>query len=77
MSFDKAFFSKTNFECVQAAGVEGCKTTDSTYLHWVDCAVFIPNIFTPNDDNINDAWSVHFGSVRQIKIEVLNRWGNI
>ncbi|MBK8845339.1 MAG: gliding motility-associated C-terminal domain-containing protein [Bacteroidetes bacterium] len=54
---------------------QGCKTADSTYLHWLDCNIFIPNVFTPNNDNFNDTWQVYYGSVKQISIQILNRWG--
>jgi len=58
---------------------DGCITTDQMVIR-VDESVnlFIPNIFTPNDDGINDIWSLSESS----NIEMINhfsiydRWGN-
>ncbi|MBK9283257.1 MAG: gliding motility-associated C-terminal domain-containing protein [Sphingobacteriaceae bacterium] len=38
----------------------------------------IPNIFTPNNDNVNDVWSIKFpfGSTLS-SVEVYNRWGTL
>src|SRR5690606_3659085 len=40
--------------------------------------VFIPNIFTPNNDNINDIFEIfHNNSVVKIlRLEIFDRWGN-
>ncbi|WP_343635774.1 gliding motility-associated C-terminal domain-containing protein [Fluviicola sp.] len=36
----------------------------------------IPNIFTPNNDGINDLWSLPFSDASK-KVSILNRWGNL
>lgn len=39
--------------------------------------VSIPNVFTPNNDNLNDFVSISFQGVKSIKGVILNRWGNV
>lgn len=36
---------------------------------------FIPNVFTPNRDGLNDFFSIDFSSVTKFEIEIYNRWG--
>lgn len=36
--------------------------------------VNIPNVFTPNDDGINDTWNLI--STSELEVHILNRWGN-
>jgi gliding motility-associated-like protein len=38
-------------------------------------SVILPNIFTPNSDNINDLYDVGLKSVRQFNLQIYNRWG--
>lgn len=37
--------------------------------------VWIPNAFTPNNDDINDVWNVMSDYVADFHLEVYNRWG--
>ena len=40
--------------------------------------VVIPNIFSPNDDNINDIWTVNtFNESQIIDCNIYDRWGNL
>jgi gliding motility-associated-like protein len=36
---------------------------------------FIPNVFTPNNDGVNDYFGVIYDGNENIKVEVYNRWG--
>jgi gliding motility-associated-like protein len=47
-----------------------------------DCDIpgvsFAPNVITPNNDNVNDYFSVVYnGNVKSSELQILNRWGNI
>ncbi|MBL7807324.1 MAG: gliding motility-associated C-terminal domain-containing protein [Saprospiraceae bacterium] len=58
-----------------------CQITDSLEIKFADCGpaqVFAPNVFTPNDDGINDAWEVYTQSgVFPLYCRVYDRWGNL
>ena len=42
--------------------------------------IYIPNIFSPNDDGINDKFALSFGSDLQVTAmtgSIFDRWGNL
>lgn len=60
----------------------GCPTTHTTQIIFEDCsiedyAVFIPNVFTPNNDNINDFFAISIMGGYLTEGFIINRWGNI
>lgn len=38
--------------------------------------LMIPNVFSPNGDNINDYWEVLYSGKESFEMEVFDRWGN-
>jgi gliding motility-associated-like protein len=36
----------------------------------------IPNVFTPNNDGINDDFSINLKNIKSITCNIINRWGN-
>lgn len=45
-------------------------------INVLDC--FVPNVFTPNNDGINDYWFVDLGDdVTNVRVNIYNRWGQI
>ena len=41
------------------------------------CNIYVPNLFTPNNDAINDHWEVLANCpFRQYSLEIYNRWGS-
>lgn len=38
---------------------------------------FIPNVFTPNADNVNDTFKIELGEATTIDFKLYNRWGNL
>jgi gliding motility-associated-like protein len=57
----------------------GCTATDSIRIAIKkDREVFIPNAFTPNDDLLNDGFTVYAGTdVKEIaSMDIFDRWGN-
>tara|TARA_B100001287_G_scaffold24073_1_gene17555 strand:+ start:2879 stop:6274 length:3396 start_codon:yes stop_codon:yes gene_type:complete len=42
-----------------------------------DPIVFVPNVFTPNQDGTNEQFIIETENVASIELIILNRWGNI
>jgi gliding motility-associated-like protein len=64
-----------------AVSEAGCLTSDSIHISVIkNRDVYIPNVFTPNDDGVNDSFSI-FGTVPNIQkinhLTVFNRWGAV
>lgn len=57
-----------------AVSKAGCRDTVDTVVH-VKEWIFIPNVFTPNGDGINDVFHVTAASMKTYHIEIFNRWG--
>jgi len=57
----------------------GCTDTDSlTILVQKVRDVYVPNVFSPNDDGENDRFTVYGGpEVLEVKLEVFSRWGEL
>jgi gliding motility-associated-like protein len=59
----------------------GCPTTHTAQIIFEDCsiedyAVFIPNVFTPNNDKVNDFFSISIMGGFLAEGYIVNRWGN-
>lgn len=37
----------------------------------------IPNVFTPNGDNVNDMFTIKSTGVKEIQLQIFNRWGQL
>ena len=59
----------TGLPCEEPPGMDDC-------WPWT---VYIPNVMTPNNDNINDVWKVilDLGCWTQIEFKIYNRWGGL
>jgi gliding motility-associated-like protein len=56
----------------------GCTNTDTiTVIIDGEVGIYIPNIFSPNNDNQNDIFSVYGPSWRHYRMEIYNRWGGL
>lgn len=58
----------------------GCTNTASATVVIFDSPcirpyVFVPNVFSPNGDLLNDTWGIEAYAVESLHIEVYNRWG--
>jgi gliding motility-associated-like protein len=38
-------------------------------------AFFIPNVFSPNSDGVNDVWQIYGYDMKEVDVKVFNRWG--
>ncbi len=69
----------TSTYSVSVTSVDGCSDEDAlTLLIEKSTEVFVPNIFSPNGDNINDKLIISAGSdVEEISsLVIFDRWGN-
>lgn len=61
---------------IQAVNEFGCVNKDEVCVDvTTDYGVYIPNIFTPNDDNMNDVFYVYGYSISDVTMEIFDRWG--
>jgi gliding motility-associated-like protein len=52
-----------------------CVEKDTIIITSTDCPFFVPNVFTPNQDGINDSFYIK-GLGENWSLTVFNRWGN-
>ncbi|MPM20239.1 hypothetical protein SDC9_66668 [bioreactor metagenome] len=61
---------------VFVTGANGCIGSDVVVVNVNSTAdLIIPNVFTPNNDNINDQFEIVAEGVQQLKVTIFNRWG--
>ncbi len=58
-----------------------CTFSDSVRVHFYTCEpcpFYAPNVFSPNDDGVNDRWHVFLPCLwQQFRLEIYDRWGNL
>ena len=73
--------SDTFLITLYAITTEGCADTAYQLIFFNnDPFYYVPNTFTPNDDNRNDIWTPVFSNLENVKkynIQVYNRWGEL
>ena len=53
-----------------------CKSVDSVKIS-ADCDIFFPNVFSPNNDNVNDLFNIITQKIQSYKLSIFNRWGQL
>jgi len=61
------FYGRFSYYYVDSVTLTKCSDNNASFL--------IPNIFTPNNDGVNDMWFV--ASNQPILLYIYNRWGNL
>ncbi len=62
--------------CLIANNSLGCYDTACSVIDiYLNSVFIIPNIFTPNDDNINDIFTIECKGLTKMDAEIYNRWG--
>lgn len=58
---------------------ERCIIRDTIFISEkpIDLSVYLPNVFTPNNDGINDIFVVSGPNLSAVRITVFDRWGGI
>jgi gliding motility-associated-like protein len=57
--------------------VDGCVVNFKREIVITDFFFEIPNVFTPNDDGINDHFYPKFLYIKDIHFMVMNKWGEL
>ncbi|MGZ3899923.1 MAG: T9SS type B sorting domain-containing protein, partial [Bacteroidia bacterium] len=61
---------------VQATNNYGCKAYDEVCIEvTTEFGVYIPNAFTPNNDGLNDVFFVYGYSIKDVTMDIFDRWG--
>ncbi len=68
----------TTVYLLTVTSVDGCVSTDSVLVTVeYNCGdVFVPNVFSPNDDGSNDVLFVYNNCITELAFQVFDRWGN-
>jgi gliding motility-associated-like protein len=64
---------RDTFGCIDTANAEISiedEPKDTGFLH-----IYIPNVFTPNGDSINDYYSPEWKGLTRLQVMIYNRWG--
>ncbi len=63
---------------VKVTTPEGCNMKDSIFIKYkIKCGeIYVPNIFSPNQDGSNDGFKVYSRCLQSIQLSVFDRWGN-
>ncbi len=62
--------------CLIATNAAGCADTACEVIDvYINSVFIIPNVFTPNDDNVNDIFTVQAIGLKTMDAEIYNRWG--
>jgi len=63
--------------CLTAISATGCIDTACALIDvYLNSVFIIPNIFSPNDDNLNDVFTVQGIGLIKMDAEIYNRWGH-
>lgn len=62
--------------CMFTEGPGGCSDKVCLTIRvYINTAYAIPNVFTPNNDGINDVFTISGKGVQSVRGEIFNRWG--
>ncbi len=62
---------------VQLAGCSNSQTTTITITENTAAEFILTNVFSPNNDGMNDAFTNHVKNAQSMELVILNRWGNV
>lgn len=60
----------------------GCSYSDTVDIEaateeCTDPSIYIPNIFSPNGDGVNDVFEVYGTDITQLSVQIFDRWGKL
>jgi gliding motility-associated-like protein len=69
------YIDSSRIYTVLVANQYGCSAIDSVYVAVINCSVSMTNIFTPNNDGINDVFKIKGEGLISLECTIYNRWG--
>jgi gliding motility-associated-like protein len=78
LNHDHIYADSGNYEVsLIVTALNGCKDTLNTSIYIEEpYKLFIPNVFSPNSDNVNDYFKVLTGCINELVVDIYDRWGN-
>ncbi len=62
--------------CVTVTNSFGCKNSACITIHIdKESTLYVPNVFTPNGDGLNDVFNIPYSNITEFNIKLFNRWG--
>ena len=62
---------------IRVTNEAGCTASDTVLIETVNCLATVGNIFTPNNDGINDVFQPNTEGLKQINVNIFNRFGRL
>ncbi len=79
--FEQLTYSSLSDTLIISATAYGCDQKQDTVIVLLEdcnCQFYVPNSFTPNNDQLNDVFSVYFDCpVVHFELSIFNRWGEL
>lgn len=62
---------------VEYVGANGNKFKQQFDIRILDCSVYVPKAFSPNDDGSNDMYKLRTDGIHQFEIKIFSKWGEL
>lgn len=73
---DTVFLGGSNFSnCGYGASYYYIDDVSVKLCHYLSPDIQIPNVFSPNNDGVNDTFFIHHSNISKYKMNIFNRWG--
>ena len=71
------FYKSVNYFELELNAIDtmGCKSDSLFELEITEASYVIPNVFTPNNDGINDVFEIQGENINEFQLWIFNRWG--
>lgn len=69
----------TTIYIVKGFDMYGCKNMDTVVVKvdYICADFFVPNVFSPNGDGLNDVVNIHGACIASYNFQIFNRWGEL
>lgn len=70
--------SGNTYYTVYVTNEYGCADTAQIFITIIPCTdPFVPTIFSPNGDGLNDEWTIFGSCIAELNLQVFDRWGEL